>query len=66
MEGRTMAKTVKYKDVAVNSLFSYSGVEYKKIEEVRVSCCKRVNAELVSDSAIRVRVEQEADVTIND
>ena len=32
-------------DVPVNATFTVNGVQYKKINEVKVSCCRSINAE---------------------
>jgi hypothetical protein len=37
-------------DVPVNGNFTVNGIEYKKINEVKVSCCRSINAETVADS----------------
>lgn len=40
-------------DVPVNATFTVNGVEYKKINEVKISCCRSVNAEAVANSGNR-------------
>jgi hypothetical protein len=37
-------------DVPVNTIFIVNGVEYKKLDEVKVSCCKSINAEAVGNA----------------
>ena len=37
-------------DVPVNATFLVNGVEYKKINEVKISCCKSINAEAVGNA----------------
>jgi len=46
-----MQKTLN--DVPVNATFTVNGVEYRKINEVKVSCCRSINAEVVANSANR-------------
>jgi hypothetical protein len=36
-------------DVPVNATFTVNGVQYKKIDEVKVSCCRSINAEAVDN-----------------
>lgn len=33
-------------DVPVNATFVVNGITYKKVTEVKVSCCKSINAEV--------------------
>lgn len=37
-------------DVPVDTTFIVNGVEYKKVNEVKVSCCKSINAEAVGNA----------------
>jgi len=37
-------------DVPVNATFTVNNVEYKKINEVKVSCCRSINAEAVGNA----------------
>jgi len=37
-------------DVPVNAVFVVNGIQYKKVDEVKVSCCKSINAEVVGDT----------------
>jgi hypothetical protein len=57
---------VKFKDVAENTLFSKDGVEFKKIQLVKISCCKTINAIQVLDPRNRVLFNQEDEVEVND
>jgi hypothetical protein len=36
-------------DVPVNANFVVNGITYKKVTEVKVSCCKSINAEVVGN-----------------
>jgi hypothetical protein len=42
-----MNKTMK--DIAIGERFTVAGVEYIKTNDVRVSCCKVINCEVVGD-----------------
>lgn len=58
--------TKQFKDLTVNEVFTFNGLEYKKIEEVRVSCCRSINACLVSDQNNKVQIKPLDEVTVND
>lgn len=47
---------VAFKDLKVGDTFFITGIEYKKIEEKRISCCKRLNAESVADPRSKMQV----------
>lgn len=38
-------------EIAVGSTFVHNGVEYKRIEDVRVSCCRVVNCVKLADGS---------------
>jgi hypothetical protein len=59
-------KTVQFKDVALNQTFKISDVEYKKIQERKISCCKFTNACLVSDENQKVGIKPLTEVQVND
>lgn len=40
----------KLEEVAVGTQFTVNNLEYIKTEEVRVSCCRSINCQLVSDN----------------
>jgi len=40
----------KFSDVAVGEIFEINGLRYKKIQEVRISCCKSVNCHNEADA----------------
>jgi len=58
--------TKQFKDVAVNEEFTFNGLQYKKINEVRVSCCRSINACLVSDANNKIQVKPLDEVTVSD
>ena len=58
--------TKQFKDVSVNTQFTLNGVDYKKIDEVRVSCCRSINACRVDDANNRIQVKPLDEVTTKD
>jgi hypothetical protein len=49
-------KTVQFKDLNVGDIFKYNNLEYVKIKEERISCCKYLNASLNSDKKNKIQV----------
>lgn len=58
-----MQKT--FNDVGVGEKFIVNGVEYTKVQEVRVTCCKSINAHETSNAGNRTFFSKETIVTIN-
>lgn len=58
--------TKQFKDVNVNEEFTMNGILYKKIDEVRISCCRSINACLVNDSNNKIQVKPLDEVTVSD
>lgn len=57
-----------FKDLAIGDVFVLPedpSQEFKKTEEIRVSCCKRVNA-VSTSSNTKIKVQDDKEVTIND
>lgn len=52
-----------FANIANDTIFIYNGLEYQKTQEVRVSCCRKLNAMVVS-SGEKVFVPDNALVTI--
>lgn len=46
-----------FKDLAVNTEFTLNGVDYKKIDEVKVSCCRSINACRIDDPKSKIQVK---------
>lgn len=42
--------TAAFRDLVVNTVFSFGGETYRKTETVRVSCCKTINCVKVSNN----------------
>jgi hypothetical protein len=59
-------KNVQFKDVPQDGLFVLNGVEYKKIPEKRISCCRSVNAVKSDDPKTRVQITPITEVQVND
>lgn len=57
--------TKQFKDVAIDEQFTFNGLQYKKIKEVKVSCCRSINACLVSDAKSKIQVKPLDEVTVN-
>jgi hypothetical protein len=55
---------VKFKDLALDATFSYNGLQYKKIKEKRISCCKFFNAVLVSDPKKQIGIKPLVEVEV--
>lgn len=58
-----MAEKTEFRNLPVNSIFLYQNETYKKVETVRISCCKSINAYKVSGNS-RVFVPENAQVEI--
>lgn len=58
--------TKQFKDLNVNEEFTFNGVQYKKIDEVRVSCCRCINACLVNDPNNKIQVKPLDEVVVSD
>ena len=39
-----------FANIAVDTVFVYNNIEYKKMPEVRVSCCRKLNAMVIGSS----------------
>lgn len=54
-----------FADVKVGDRFTLNGKEYVRIQDVRISCCKSVNAHAVENSGDRIFVQPTVVVTVN-
>ncbi len=52
-------------ELARGTRFTLNSNEYIKVEEVKVSCCRTVNAQLVSDANNRTYVQPATVVVVN-
>lgn len=49
-------ETKRFMDIAVGSKFFTDGQRYEKITDERISCCKVINAKLVTDNNQKIQV----------
>jgi hypothetical protein len=54
-----------FSELAVGDRFTLNGQEFIKINDVRVSCCKTVNACSANDSNNTIYVQPSSEVGIN-
>lgn len=54
-----------FNELSVNDRFFVNGMEYIKIETVRVSCCKSINAQEVNNSSVKSFFTEDTTVQIN-
>lgn len=59
-----MKKT--FDQVAVGSQFTHNGVEYKKTDVVKVSCCKSINAIATTNEKDRIYVQPTQEVEVSE
>lgn len=52
-------------EIAVGDKFTFNGIEYVKTADVRVSCCRTVNCQSVSNPEQRTFVPVETTVIYN-
>lgn len=55
-----------FQDVAISSEFTFNDKKYTKIANVRVSCCKSINAVAVDDSQNRIFVQPQQEVQVEE
>lgn len=54
-----------FSDLSNGTRFTLNGSEYVKVQEVRVSCCRSINAQLVSDPNNKTYVQPSTIVVVN-
>lgn len=54
-----------FSELAVGERFQLNGVNYIKIQEVRVSCCRSINAQDANNPANKTFVQASTTVTLN-
>jgi hypothetical protein len=57
---------VQFKDLAVDGVFSMNGVQYKKIPDIRINCCRSINATAVDHPDNKIQVQPLTEVEVND
>lgn len=55
-----------FKDLVDGEVFKFNNLEYKKIAQVEVSCCRSINAEEVANASNRTFFNPSAEVEVND
>lgn len=51
-----------FKDVAVGESFKFNGLQYTKVQEERISCCRSINAVASENEANRTFIQPNAEV----
>lgn len=54
-----------FAELSVGDRFTFNGQEFVKTNEVRVSCCRTINASLANDSSNTVYIQPSTVVTVN-
>jgi hypothetical protein len=54
-----------FSELAVGERFTVNGMEYVKMQEVRVSCCRSINAQAVNDINNKTFIGPTTTVTVN-
>lgn len=55
-----------FKDVGLNQEFVFNGVNYKKVEEKRISCCRCINACCLDNTESKTQFKPEEEVQVNE
>jgi hypothetical protein len=55
----------KFSELAVGERFKLNGSEYVKTQETKISCCRAINAQLVSDGSSQTWINPITMVTTN-
>jgi hypothetical protein len=55
-----------FKDLQIEEVFTWNGIQYKKIPDEKVSCCYVNNAAMVDDPTKKTRVIPITEVEVND
>lgn len=54
-----------FKDLADGEIFKHNNLEYKKIAQVKISCCKSINAEEAANAGNRTFIGPLVEVEVN-
>jgi hypothetical protein len=54
-----------FSELAIGTIFTFNGTMYMKTQDVRISCCKSINAVASTDSNNKIFVPPTTTVTIN-
>lgn len=55
-----------FQELAVGGIFIFNGTQYTKIDQVKVSCCKSINAVCVDNNQQRVFIQPQQEVEISE
>ena len=55
----------KFSELSINSKFIHNNIEYQKLQPIKISCCKSVNACVVSQPATKVFINPNQEVKVN-
>lgn len=55
----------KFSELVVGDKFIINGVEYVKIDTVRISCCSSINCHAVSNQSDRKMIADDTSVVVN-
>jgi len=57
--------TQTFNELENGTKFTYNGVEYEKIQAVKISCCKSINAKATANEKQRIFLTPNTEVTVN-
>jgi hypothetical protein len=55
-----------FKDLQKEESFLFHGKQFKKIENIKVSCCRSYNAQMIDDADQKIFVKPDEQVETND
>lgn len=55
----------KFSELSINSKFIHNNIEYQKLQPIKISCCKSVNACVASQPANKVFINPNQEVKVN-
>jgi hypothetical protein len=55
-----------FKDLLDGEVFKINELEYKKVQAVKISCCRSINAESTSDANNKTFLQPLTEVEVND
>jgi hypothetical protein len=56
----------KFSEIALGTKFTLSGIEYVKMQEERISCCKFHNAIQTNNTSVKIGVTPITDVEVSE
>ena len=55
-----------FKELSEGSVFKYNGLDYKKVPQVKVSCCRSLNAQEINNEQNQIFVQPLIEVEVVD